>query len=487
MNTKIIEVAKHSGIYGISSALQSVIGFALLPLLTKFYSAEEFGVYSLLILVSTLAGAFFYFGSTSTLNRYFFEVDTVEHKKLIVSTTFLIILVGASLQVLLGFIFATKISILLTNSSAYEGHVFLIMLANAFSMLMNYNFMVLRLEKKSKVFVILNVGMNLINVFLVYVLLVHFNSGIYAPIVGLLMANVIAFVISLIFIRNFFVANIDSGMLGEYLYFGISASLNGLTYYFLDWIDRFFLKEYASLSDVGIYSIGYKMGLIIHIIMIIPFSMIWSTVRFQYAKDPDNSEFVTRIISYYTVIGLFLLLVTSLFAKELLFIFSGREEYYIAYKIMPIIMIAHLLYGYINIVDFGILISKKLYFFYITFIVAAGLNALLNFIFIPKFGYMASAYITLVTYFFCTAVIYIIGNRFYYLQIDWKRVLSPFLFVIVLLFLADGLIFSFLTNILIKLISITISGLIIYKFWLTESERKIARGLPSYFKSLIVK
>ena len=236
---------------------------------------------------------------------------------------------------LLGFIFATKISILLTNSSAYEGHVFLIMLANAFSMLMNYNFMVLRLEKKSKVFVILNIGMNLINVFLVYVLLVHFNSGIYAPIVGLLMANVIAFVISLIFIRNFFVANIDSGMLGEYLYFGISASLNGLTYYFLDWIDRFFLKEYLTLSDVGIYSIGYKMGLIIHVIMIIPFSMIWSTVRFQYAKDPDNSEFVTRIISYYTVIGLFLLLVTSLFAKELLFIFAGREEYYIAYKIVP--------------------------------------------------------------------------------------------------------------------------------------------------------
>ena len=66
MNTKIVEVAKHSSIYGISSALQSVIGFALLPLLTKFYSAEEFGVYSLLILVSTLAGAFFYFGAQLT-------------------------------------------------------------------------------------------------------------------------------------------------------------------------------------------------------------------------------------------------------------------------------------------------------------------------------------------------------------------------------------------------------------------------------------
>ena len=190
--------------------------------------------------------------------------------------------------------------------------------------------------------------------------MIHFNSGIYAPIVGLLTANVIAFVTSLNFIRKFFVANIDTGRIREYIFYGISASLNGLTYFFLDWIDRFFLKEYATLSDVGIYSIGYKIGMIIHIIMIIPFSMIWSTIRFQYAKDSDNSEFVARIISYYTVIGLFLLLITSLFAKELLFIFSGREEYYIAYKIVPIIMIAHLLYGYINIVDFGILISKKL-------------------------------------------------------------------------------------------------------------------------------
>ena len=361
------------------------------------------------------------------------------------------------------------------------------MLANAFGMLMNYNFVVLRLEKKSKVFVILNIGTNLINVLLVYISLVYFKSGIYAPIIGILIANVLSFFISLNFIKKFFSTNINTGMLREYIFFGLSATLNGLTYYFLDWIDRFFVKEYSSLSDVGIYSMGYKIGMIIHVVMIIPFSMIWSTVRMQYAKDPDNSKFVTRIISYYTVIGLFLVLVTSLFAKELLFIFSGREEYYIACKVVPIIMIAHLVYGYVNIIDFGILISKKLYFFYLTYIVGAGLNSLLNFIFVPKFGYMASAYITLTTYFFCSGVIYVIGNRFYYIQIDWKRVLIPFLFVIVLLFFADGLSFSLLANIIIKVVSIPIVGFFIYKFWLTKSEKQIARGIPLHVKGVFIK
>ncbi len=487
MKVKLIETAKHALIYGISSAFQALIGFVLLPLLTKFYSAEEFGVYSLLILVSTLAGAFFFFGSSSTLNRYFFESDTEEHKKSTVSTTFLITLIGAFLQIILGFVFSNKLSILLTGSGDFSNQVFLILLASAIGILMNFNFVVIRLEKKSKVFVQLNIFSNLLNLALVYYLLVFRNAGIYAPIIGLLIGNLVAFVISYFYVKKYLGEYNNKIMVREYLFFGLSTTINGITYYFLDWIDRYFVKQYASLSDVGIYSMGYKIGMIIQIIMIFPFGMIWSTFRMQYAKDPDNSKFVTRIISYYTVIGLFLVLATSLFAKELLFIFSGREEYYIAYKVVPIIMIAHLVYGYINIIDFGILISKKLYFFYLTFIVGAGLNALLNFIFVPKFGYMASAYITLITYFFCSGVIYVIGNRFYYLQIDWKRVLSPFLFVIVILFLADGLTLSLLANILIKVVSIPFFGLIIYKFWLTDPEKKIARSLPLYVKGLFVK
>ncbi len=486
MKVKLVETAKHTIIYGISSAFQSLIGFVLLPLLTKYFSPEEFGVYSLLILMATLVGAFFFFGSSSTLNRFFFESDTNEHKKAIVSTTFLIALIGASFQVFLGFIFATKLSVILTNSVNYATHVFLMMLANAFGILMNYNFVVLRLEKKSKLFVNINVGTNLINILVIYILLVYFKAGIYAPIIGTLISNVLSFFISLIFIKKFYSMSINTGMLKEYIFFGLSSTLNGLTYYFLDWIDRFFIKVYASLADVGIYSMGYKIGMIINVFVIFPFGMIWSTIRMQYAKDSDNSRFVTKIISYYTIFGLFFILSTSFFAKEFLFLFSGREEYYIASKVVPIIMIAHLVYGYINIIDFGILISKKLYFFYLTFIVGAGLNALLNFIFVPKFGYMASAYITLITYFFCSGVIYVIGNRFYYLQIDWKRVLSPFLFVVVLLFLADRLTFSLLTNMLIKVVSIPIVGYLIYKFWLTKSERQIARGIPLYVKRLFV-
>lgn len=477
MKSKILETGKHTIIYGISSAFQSLIGFVLLPLLTKYYSSEEFGIYSLLILISTLLGAFFFFGSTSTLNRYFFESESETQKKSIVTTTFLITLTGALIQVLLGFLLATKLSVLLTNSKSFSNHIFLIILANAFGMLMNFNFVVLRLEKQSKGFVLVNIGSSLINLFLVYILLVKVNLGINAPIIALLIANFLAFTFTFNIVRKYFTTTINQENLKEYILFGLSATLNGLTYYLLDWVDRYFIKEYSSLSDVGIYSMGYKIGMIIHVIMIIPFSMIWTTVRMQYAKDKDNSAFVTKIISYYTIIGLSLVLMTSLFAKELLMIFSGREEFIVAYKIVPIIMIAHLIYGYINIVDFGILISKKLYYFYITFLVAAILNAILNYFFIPKFGYIASAYITLVTYIFCSVVIYLLGRKYYLIDIEYLRVFMPFIIVIAILLSFSELKLSLFHSIILKFSTVIVSIFLTYNFWLTKNEKDITNKI----------
>ena len=153
--------------------------------------------------------------------------------------------------------------------------------------------------------------------------------------------------------------------------------------------------------------------------------------------------------------------------------FSGREEFIIAYKIVPIIMIAHLIYGYINIVDFGILISKKLYFFYITFLVAAILNAILNYYFIPKFGYIAAAYITLVTYIFCSVVIYLLGCKYYLIDIDYLRVFMPFIIVISILLLFSEMKLSLLYSIIFKILIVFVSIYLTYNFWLTKHEKNI--------------
>jgi O-antigen/teichoic acid export membrane protein len=473
MKYKILEIGKHTITYGISSAVQGVIGLIFLPLLTRYFNTSDFGVYSLLILISTLSSSFFFFGASSIINRYFFESITQEHRNGIVTTTFSIAVIGAVLQFILAFVFKNYLAIFLIGDIKYSSHVLLVLISGSLGMIMNYNLVILRIEKKSVYYVIINVISNLINIGITYILLKFFDYGLFAPIVGVLVANSLCLILSYPVVHKYLWTKINRQAFGEFLFFGFSTTITGFSYYFLDWIDRYFIKKFASISDVGIYSLGYRIGMIIHILMIIPFSMIWATYRMQNEKSEDNRLFVSKVISYFTIIGLIMVLFTLLFSKEILSIFSRNENFNIAYKIVPIIMLAHLTYGYINIVDFGIYVTKKLYFFYLIFLIAALINGYLNFLLIPKFGYMAAAYITLFTYILCSTSIYFISNHFYKLKVEFSRTIMPYLFILFILILNSSI--SLYWNIFSRFFFFIFILILVFVFWLDKNEKKFLK------------
>ena len=85
--TKIEELFKHGLVYGITSSLQNLLGFIMLPILTSFYSPDIFGVYSILLLLSAFTSAIFYLGASSALGRFYFEDTSEFFKKRIVTTS----------------------------------------------------------------------------------------------------------------------------------------------------------------------------------------------------------------------------------------------------------------------------------------------------------------------------------------------------------------------------------------------------------------
>lgn len=471
MKKKLLETLRHFLIYGISSAFQSLIGFLLLPLLTKHFDPELFGTYTIIVLLATFAGAFFFLGATSTLNRYFFESDSENHVKSVVSSTFYILLFGVVVQVLLATIFKSNLSRVLLDSEDYSTHILIALIGNAFGSLVNFNLLLIRINKKSNQYVFLNVISNILNLSLVYFLLIYDNVGLYAPLVSILIANTLTFFLSVRILKKYLTLSVNLSLFGEYLNFGFAAMLTGLSYYLLDWIDRFLIKEYVSLSEVGIYSVGYKIGMIIHVLLIIPFSLIWSTIRFEYMRDKDNSNFVSRIISYYTIIGLFLTLIVSLFSVEMLNLFVENSDYSQAVKVIPIVMLAHLMYGYINIVDFGILISKKLYFFYSIFLLGAIFNAVLNIIFLPSYGFISSAYITFLTYLFCSTAIYLIGNKYFTIKIELNRVLPPFGVLLLIIHLSKVVELSATHYLIFRFSLLILAIILLFFFWLKLDEK----------------
>ena len=57
---KIKEAGSHTIIYGLGSVLQAALGFVLIPLYTRYFTTDMYGVLALVNLCGSIAGSFFF-------------------------------------------------------------------------------------------------------------------------------------------------------------------------------------------------------------------------------------------------------------------------------------------------------------------------------------------------------------------------------------------------------------------------------------------
>jgi len=122
----------------------------------------------------------------------------------------------------------------------------------------------------------------------------------------------------------------------------------------------------------------------------------------------------------------------QLFAK----IIIGKDEYLQALNIVPIILLANLMLGiYHNLSIWYKLTDKTKYGMYIS-VFGAIITVILNLIFIPLYGYMASAWATLFVYSCMTLISYSLGKKNYPVPYKMNKVL---------LYLGISIVFSYIS------------------------------------------
>lgn len=470
---KIKEAGMHTIVYGLGSVLQSLLGFLLIPFYTRYYTPEMFGIFSLITLCSTLAGVIFYLGISSSLARSYYDYSTIEERKKVVSTSFYMSVVGAVLQCLLAYLLKNHLSLLLFKNKMYGVLIWYALIASAITILNNLFYVVLRFERKSLFVVIINLISVVLTTGLTLFFLIHLKWGIKAPILGMLINQAVIFLLLLSVLRKFIVFKIITKEIRIQLAYGFPAVIIGLGYYLLDWIGRLFINKYCSLSDVGVFSLGYKLGMLIQILLVLPFSQIWMPMRMEYRHDENANELFTLISTYYFLIGFFFTVIISMFSKEVLILIGGNKEYFNAYKVIPYVMMGHLMYGAINIIDNGIIFQRKVmyhaYIFWITIVI----NVILNYLLIPRFGYIGSAYSTLLSYTSLFFMVYSVSNRLYKIHFEIKRLAKILVFG--LLVLTAGRIVSVTQNIYsiaIKIFLVILLTFLLYFFVLSEKEKR---------------
>ena len=84
---------------------------------------------------------------------------------------------------------------------------------------------------------------------------------------------------------------------------------------------------------------------------------------------------------------------------------------------MPVLILSYIFNDLNDLYSFYFHYEKKVKYFYYSFAVSAMVNFVLNLIYIPKYGYQAAAYTTLISYAFMLICTYIICKKILKVQV----------------------------------------------------------------------
>ncbi|MBU4461493.1 polysaccharide biosynthesis C-terminal domain-containing protein, partial [Patescibacteria group bacterium] len=215
-------------------------------------------------------------------------------------------------------------------------------------------------------------------------------------------------------------------LIRNYLRFGLPTIADGISYWVITSVDRYIIGFSLGILFVGYYAPAYSLGMLL-VFFIVPVMSVLPVVLPKFF-DENNLNEVKKYLSY--SLKYFLLIMTpaafglSILSRQLLAIFSTKEIATNAYLVVPFIAISVFIYGIICFFSQILILVKKTKLIATIWAVAAFLNFGLNIIFIPKFGIMAAAIITLMSYFCAFILIRHFAFKELQFKIDWNFIIK---------------------------------------------------------------
>lgn len=416
--------AKNSAIYSLGTISAKVIGLILLPLYTSYLTTEEYGILALLEVSSFLFVAIFGYKLNAALFRWYWEEKYLSKQKKMVFTVFFVLILSGLFLTLGIFPVKENISSVILGENKYGYLFWLMIVSSAMQIIVDQLQNLMRLQEKSVFFSIATTSRFTISLLFTIAFVAYFGRGLE----GIYEAQIISQIVFFLICSKYFIRNISLGfekdILKEMLIFGgplIFAEISGLL---LNITDRYCLNYLASVSDVGIYSISFKLSNTIRIFVYQSVMMALVPLIYQNINKPNNKRFYSKIMTYMTLGIVFFALGFSLFSDVIIKVLAASPDYWEAIKYVPALSLA-IVFGIIKDVSLtGLNITKKTKIIASVVTIMAIINLILNVALIPFFGIVGAVLATLLVRVISFVVFYRIAQRKYFIPYELKKVIT---------------------------------------------------------------
>lgn len=460
-------------IYGFTTIIGRFINWLLVPLYTRVLLPDEYGVIVHLMAYTSILMVLLTYGTETG----FFRFATKEGRNRVFSTLLTSLTFTSLVFVIFCFSFLPQISNLLEVPD-YPIYIALLAVTVAIDVLTSLPFALLRLDSRPIRFGIIklvNIGIN-VGSNLFFLLLCPFleKKGIHVPFynpdggviyvfISYLIASVITLIMLLPYILKFkfvFSFSLLKDIL-KYSYPILIVSLAGIINLQGDKILMPLLLEdkETSMAMTGIYGASYKLALVMYIFTQ-GFRFAFEPFFFNYSRNSDSKKIYEDVLLYFTGFGLMIFL-GVMFNLDILKYFV-KSNFFEGLPIVPWVLMANLFQGmYYSLSLWYKLTDKTIYGAYMA-IIGCVITVVGNVVFLPRIGFMASAYSVFTCFLVMTILSFILGRHFYKINYDIPKII--FYFVICLVFYFVGRMITFDSNLVTCLARLPLFVLFVYIF-----------------------
>lgn len=426
-------LAKESLIYGLSGYISKSISLLLLPLYTAVLTPEDYGILDLLGTIIIVSTFLILSGTDTSVGYYYFRKEHFDERpQIIISSMYVRVLFSIAAFALI-FAGSQLISQILFGKDL-SLFVIITGMTIVFQALHSFLFNLLRLEFRVWLYTILSSVNILLSISLTIYFVLMQGMGVYGALLAQAISYGVIFFYTLFYVFKRYGFTFSGMWVKKILAYGFPLIGTGIAVWILNSTDRYFLAHYVDLSAVGIYAVGGKLSSIVGIVGG-ALQMSWGPYAMDIQYEKNAKSIYSKVFQLYCIANIVLILVISLFAIDILKVFT-QPDFYAAKAVVPFLCASVFFTSAYFIVSIGINLTKKLQHTIWITLLAAGVNIGLNFILTPLFGPVGAAFCIMMANFVIFLLTYIISQKYYHVDYKFRKILTLLVPAIVIIFIS---------------------------------------------------
>ncbi len=452
--SQLRSLASQTAVYGVSSILGRMLTYALVPLHTSLFGKAEMGTVTVLYGYVAMLMVLYTFGMETTFFRF---ANKGDKKSTLNQTGTFVIALSCILTILL--LFSANSLSGLEDIPGSPRYIQWLALALCIDAILSIPFALMRQENKAKVFATTKI----INIFLTVGLQVFFllfipwlqEKGVTwldrVPDLGIgwiFLTNLISNLVLLVILRKW-IARIrlsipDWKDFRPMLLYATPIMITGLAGIMNEQLDKILINNllpedfYAdsdALEAAGVYGQLFKLSIFM-MLGIQAFRYAGEPFFFSRAEDKNAPELFARVMHYFIIACLLVLVLVTVNVDLIAFIFLRNAEFRVALYIVPILLAGKLFYGiYMNLSIWFKLTDKTRYGTYFS-LFGAMITIIGNVLLIPVIGFLGSAWTSVACYFVMCGICYYYGQKYYPIPYRFDKLLGYALISVVLVIIS---------------------------------------------------